>query len=108
MIEVEIEVGEGSEKKIPADEVLAEETQADGKCTTLHVPSAVKIVKSRFVQIVIGRYIAVTVLRKGETKMVDLGVQATETSAGQILTKDGQTHQIVVIEEIQVVGIVDN
>ena len=98
MIEVEIEVGEGSEEEIPADEVLAEETQAGGKCTMLHVPSVVKIVKSRFGQARIGRYTAVTVLKNGETKMEDPVKQVAGILIGPGMKKEDlipETREIV-------------
>ena len=104
---MEIEVGEVLEEEIPTDEVLEEEIQADGKCTMLHVPSAVKIVKSRFGQARIGRYTAVTVLNKGEMKTEVPGNQGEETSAGQILKKEGHI-RVVVTEEIHAVEIADN
>ena len=107
MIGAEIEAGEGSEEEIPADEVLAEETQAYGKCTMLHVPSAEKIVKFRFGQAVIGRYTAVTVLNKGEMKTEIPVNQGEETSAGQILKKEGHI-RMVVTEEIHAVMTTDN
>lgn len=107
MIEVEIGVGEGSEEEILADEVLAKEAQADGKCTTLHVPSAVKIVKSRFGQARIDRYTAVTVLNKGEMKTEIPGNQGEEASAGQILKTEGHIW-VVVTEEMLAVEIADN
>ena len=91
MIGVEIEAGEGLEEEIPEGE----------KCTTLHVPSAVKIVKSRFGQAGIGRYTAVTVLNKGEMKTEIPGNQGEETSAGQVLEKEDHI-RVVVIEEIHV------
>ena len=99
MIEVKIEVGEGSEEEILTDEVLAEETQENGKCTTLHVPSAVKIVKFRFSQERIGRYTAVTVLNKGKMKTEIPGNQVEEASAGQILKKEDHI-RVVMTEEI--------
>ena len=107
MIEVTIEVGEGSEEEIQADVVLVEVIQAVGKCTQLRVPNAVKIVKSRLCQVVIDRYTAVTVLNKGEM-MTEIPVNPGEdTSAGQILTKEGHILEVGT-EEIQVVMVTDN
>lgn len=55
--------------------MVGEETQGDGKCTEQDVGSVVKIAKFRFGQVVTGRYTAVTVLKKEETKMVTFGDQ---------------------------------
>lgn len=59
-----------AEEEAAAD-LVAEETQGDGKCTEQHVGSVVKIAKFRFGQAVTGRYTAVTVLKKEETKTVE-------------------------------------
>lgn len=83
-----IEADEGLEEEIPADEVLAQETQTDGKCTTLDALSAVKIVKSRFGQARTGPSTAVAVLNKGEMKTAISGNQEEEISAGQILKEE--------------------
>lgn len=71
-----IEILDPTEEEVEED-LVAEETQeeGDGRCIEPRVPSAVKTAKSHFVQAVIGRSIAVTVLIKGGTEMITLGDQ---------------------------------
>lgn len=88
--------------------VVAQETSADAKCTGQLVPSAVKTVKYLSGQTVTGRYTAVTVLKKEETKAEIPDVQITEVTEEGILRKDEHTHRIAVTAEIQVVEITVN
>ena len=82
-------------------DLVTGEISADGKCTRLHVPSAGKIVKFHFGQAAIGRYTAVTVLKKGEMKMVISENQVTETLEDQNLKKDDHTRRIVATKEMR-------
>ena len=95
------------EEEEAVDLMVVEVTLADGKCTMLHVPSAEKIVKFRFSQAVIGQYTVVTVLKKGEVKTEIPENQGEETSAGQILKKEGHIREVVT-EEIHAVMTTDN
>lgn len=75
------------------------ETLQDEKCTERFVLNAVENVKFLFDQETIGRYTAVTVLKKEKVETMIPGDQEVEITEGQILKKEGRIREVA-IEEI--------